>query len=306
MNKQILAVGAITLAFVLAGCSSDQEVSADSENSATTGDESTTEVTELTEGDIEGRVGFRHGLDCTTVDDCTLNFTVQDFQQLDACDDYTYGTPPPNTNLVKATVLVETSPVGADYDPERDYDPGTFTVWSEWSALTEDGLNQALPAAEWCSSTDLSKDWMGSIQPGDTELRIHYMDVPVGTSEIRLTELRNGARWQFALPESLSSNEEPSTSPEAPASNSAGTPEAVITPIQTAAPAIESYAPAPAPVTSAPVMGFTGAPGIDPIRPLDKTISHCGDPMMYQTGTTFFTDGTTGWTETCSQQMLNQ
>ena len=77
---------------------------------------------------------------------------------------------------------------------------------------------------------------------------------------------------------------------------------------QTVNPAAQDtyVAPAPAPVTSAPVMGFTGAPGIDSIRPLDKTISHCGDPMMYQTGTTFFTDGTTGWTETCSQQMLNQ
>lgn len=63
-----------------------------------------------------------------------------------------------------------------------------------------------------------------------------------------------------------------------------------------------------APATSAPdqVIGFTGAPGVDSPRVLDKTIERCGDVALHQTGTTFFTDGTTGWTETCSQQMLNQ
>lgn len=301
MKSKILASGGILLSLALISCSENPEVTADQENMAvTTVDESaatTAELADLTEG-VEGRVGFRHGLDCTTTDDCTLNFTVQSFQQLETCDGDIYGTPPPGTNLVKATILVDTTPA------KTDYDPGTFTVWSEWSALTKDGLNQALPATLWCSNYDSSKNWMGSIQPGDTELRIHYMDVPEGASEIRLTETRNGARWQFALPESLSASEEPSTSPEAPASNSAGTQEAAITPIQTAAPAVESYAPVPSPAAAAPVMGFTGAPGVDPIKPLDKTISHCGDPMMYQTGTTFFTDGTTGWTETCSQQML--
>ena len=35
---------------------------------------------------------------------------------------------------------------------------------------------------------------------------------------------------------------------------------------------------------------------------MDKQISYCGDSTM-QTGTTFFTDGTSGWTEYCAGQM---
>lgn len=84
-------------------------------------------------------------------------------------------------------------------------------------------------------------------------------------------------------------------------------PEAAPAPAYTApANAPTPVAPAPvAPATPAPappVIGFTGAPGRDTPGPLDKTISHCGDPSLHQTGTTFFTDGTTGWTETCSVQ----
>src|SRR5699024_12332566 len=55
---------------------------------------------------------------------------------------------------------------------------------------------------------------------------------------------------------------------------------------------------------SPPVPGFTGAPSVSEIEELDKTISHCGDPSIHETGTTFFTDGSTGWTENCSAQML--
>ena len=31
-----------------------------------------------------------------------------------------------------------------------------------------------------------------------------------------------------------------------------------------------------------------------------KVIDHCMTDPMYQTGTTMFTDGTTGWTEQCA------
>lgn len=35
---------------------------------------------------------------------------------------------------------------------------------------------------------------------------------------------------------------------------------------------------------------------------LNKTIDHCAtDPNLYQPGTTFFTDGTTGWTQECAE-----
>lgn len=38
-------------------------------------------------------------------------------------------------------------------------------------------------------------------------------------------------------------------------------------------------------------------------EPPAPVIDHCGDPNIHENGTTFFTDGTTGWTEECSRQM---
>lgn len=34
-----------------------------------------------------------------------------------------------------------------------------------------------------------------------------------------------------------------------------------------------------------------------------KTVSSCGDPNLHQFGTTFYSDGTSGWSETCNSQM---
>lgn len=76
----------------------------------------------------------------------------------------------------------------------------------------------------------------------------------------------------------------------------------------------------PAPVTTAPIepatettapaqpdnrpIGTTKAPGLEAPHPLEKTISSCAtDYTLYQRGTTFFTDGTSGWTEECAAAM---
>ncbi|SNV77922.1 Uncharacterised protein [Corynebacterium imitans] len=52
-----------------------------------------------------------------------------------------------------------------------------------------------------------------------------------------------------------------------------------------------------------PVIGFTGAPGQEAPQVMDKQIASCGDPSIHETGTTFFTDGTSGWTQQCASQM---
>ena len=61
-------------------------------------------------------------------------------------------------------------------------------------------------------------------------------------------------------------------------------------------PEVEQYDPDP-------VIGFTGAPSVDSPHVLDKEVSSCGDPSIHEPGTTFFTDGTSGWTSTCAAQM---
>lgn len=61
--------------------------------------------------------------------------------------------------------------------------------------------------------------------------------------------------------------------------------------------------PAPAQPDNRPI-GTTKAPGLEAPHPLEKTISSCAtDYTLYQRGTTFFTDGTSGWTEECAAAM---
>lgn len=68
--------------------------------------------------------------------------------------------------------------------------------------------------------------------------------------------------------------------------------------------AVPEAAPAPEAATDDPVIGFTGAPGVDHPRVLNKQVASCGDPQLHETGTSFFTDGTSGWTEQCSAEMM--
>ncbi|WP_245533809.1 hypothetical protein [Corynebacterium lubricantis] len=61
--------------------------------------------------------------------------------------------------------------------------------------------------------------------------------------------------------------------------------------------------PEPQPQAPEPVVGFTEAPGQTDPYVMDKQVASCGDPSLHQTGTTFFTDGTSGWTQQCANQM---
>ncbi|HJC29344.1 MAG TPA: hypothetical protein H9759_08100 [Candidatus Dietzia intestinipullorum] len=66
----------------------------------------------------------------------------------------------------------------------------------------------------------------------------------------------------------------------------------------------ETVPAAPTASTGEGVIGFTEAPGHGSPTQMNKTISYCGDPGLHETGTTFFTDGTSGWTQTCASQMM--
>ncbi|CAB0639118.1 hypothetical protein CIP107575_00730 [Corynebacterium diphtheriae] len=104
----------------------------------------------------------------------------------------------------------------------------------------------------------------------------------------------------------LSATSTPTSQKQAPTS----TPATSKPPAAETVPAAIAPAPQQAPeaVNEAPpaVIGFMGAPGHDTPRALDKVIDSCGDPHIHETGTTFFTDGTSGWTQQCSDTMLAQ
>lgn len=65
-----------------------------------------------------------------------------------------------------------------------------------------------------------------------------------------------------------------------------------------------SVAPAPARQEDEAVVGYTEAPGQEEPQVMEKQIASCGDPSIHETGTTFFTDGTSGWTVNCAEQMM--
>lgn len=58
--------------------------------------------------------------------------------------------------------------------------------------------------------------------------------------------------------------------------------------------------------TRAAHTGYTGAPTGDP-TPINKSIARCGKSSegLYEQGTTWFTDGTSGWTQYCSNNFYD-
>lgn len=54
------------------------------------------------------------------------------------------------------------------------------------------------------------------------------------------------------------------------------------------------------------LVGSYGQPQFQGTQCLDKQIASCGDPSIHEMGTTFFTDGTSGWTQKCGDQMFAQ
>lgn len=84
-----------------------------------------------------------------------------------------------------------------------------------------------------------------------------------------------------------------------PASTSSGSPTS------SSSPTVETPASAAATPAAAAcgAYGYTAAPGIENARCLDKQIASCGDASLHEMGTTFFTDGSSGWTQTCQSRM---
>ena len=102
-----------------------------------------------------------------------------------------------------------------------------------------------------------------------------------------------------------------STSKHADGSQSKKQAGAAPNPTTNATPAPVNTAPLePTPETTPPAQAdnrpieTTKAPGLEAPHPLEKTISSCAtDYTLYQRGTTFFTDGTSGWTAECAAAM---
>lgn len=206
--KQLIAVAAfVALGCTMAACSdeSSPEAAPASDGPTATGATATVATSEspvettpslVNPGEEVGmsEIGKQLGFDCSAYGDCSVFLTVEDIQVLDSCPGDSLGAAPEGTQLVRIPVLLETKP--SDYD----FDPSGFAIWSEWSALTEEGLNQPLPRSSWCHNPREESDWSNRIRVGDTVRHVHLTDVPLGATEIRLTEDLSGGRFVFPAP----------------------------------------------------------------------------------------------------------
>lgn len=303
MKTKYLAGLLLALPLLLSSCSQPETPKVDtaSDESTSSSEAPTAKMGDLTEG-VPGQVGFQHGIDCIEVDDCSVFFTVEELTQLKECDGYPLEASPEDTDLIKATVRVTTKE-----SQDKNFVPGDFPVWADWSALLNDGVNKSLATSDSCANED-TEPWGRPLKTGDTEIRTHYMDVPKDAIALRLTDSRNGARWEFDLATELDKATSTADTPaEAEQENAQVQQPAAAEPLPQETPLPQppvQETPVEEIPSAPPVRGFTGAPSVSEIEELDKTISHCGDPSIHQTGTTFFTDGSTGWTENCSAQML--
>lgn len=147
--------------------------------------------------------------------------------------------------------------------------------------------------ADLGSGFDSEMTWIFEVPEDREALSFNFM---TDTSDkgsaafIRLDKLGEKPSTSAKEPEPTDAPDAAAVEPEA----DAYTPE--VAPEAQPDPEVEQYDPDP-------VIGFTGAPSVDSPHVLDKEVSSCGDPSIHEPGTTFFTDGTSGWTSTCAAQM---
>jgi hypothetical protein len=168
------------------------------------------------------------------------------------------------------------------HSPFRSFPWSTFSSDNRFTGVMEKG----------CGGDYSSNDLMNEFPGGYAEATV-YLDVP---ADVRSVVFEPDRDTTYLI--------EVTDPPDAPVSQSQSA--AAVAPAATSAPAAPSAPaalPAPSVSSAPPVMGFTEAPGHGVPTPMSKVVSHCGDPMIHQPGTTFFTDGSTGWTQSCAAQM---
>lgn len=266
---------------------------------SSTGDAPPETLQTADDGPVAGIVGKQHGMDCAEIGDCSVLFTVDELRVINECSNSITGeiVQGPLIDL-RATITTASSPITPEFDSAK------WSIFTDWSVLDSSGNNIPIEIESKCLPDE---GWRGTWDqdtfPGDTRKTEQRYRIPEDAQILRLTDSLNQTRWEFELPAMEPTHEEdPSVPPPAVTPNPTP-PVPAPSPTFTQLPDPTPEVPAPAPETPAPVIGFTGAPGHDAPRVLDKTIASCGDPMIHETGTTFFTDGTSGWTQECANQM---
>ena len=200
MKKLLPILAATTL--IITGCSSNDEGENTTDTAAQTVAQDNTQnnaaenTPKAVEGDIESELGKLHGGMCDgDLDNCEVNFTIDNITKLDTCDADPIGERPEGTNLYRVDSTVTASP---DVDVDPNYEPSDFLWAAQWSTLNKDGENEHLEANQECMSPDMTGFHWGDIRRGDKQKYSMYFNIPEGSDGLRLTVEPN--RWFWELP----------------------------------------------------------------------------------------------------------
>lgn len=288
MKRSLLALPVLALtSLALISCDSSSNEAASGDSSAAATPTTTAEPSLIPMGGTtKGEIGKVHGTDCVAPGDCSITFKVSELTRVSSCTDSLGQITNGNLIHVNGTISSKTETRNPNFIID------TWPVFAQWSTVGADGIDMPIEISYSClPETGNRGTWKQEIRPGDTRAFNQYMEIPEGAETLRITDqLNGGGRWEFSIPAESDGPRQSDSAPEPTIQKDA--------PSALSMPPVEHPAPAPA-----PVVGITGAPSVETVRQLDKSIASCGDPRIHQTGTTFFTDGTSGWTENCASQM---
>lgn len=169
------------------------------------------------------------------------------------------------------------------------------------------GLGFALPGAWWLlhkrkerSGSPMKRHW--GIIWGIVVVLLGAGGAITGPAEKPEPTEPAASETSSAVPTSTSSAPA-STSSSAVSSSSTAAPSSTVEPTTERAEEQTTTAEAAEETTAQGPVGFMGAPGQSTPTPMEKVVESCGDVSLHEVGTTFFTDGTSGWTQQCADQM---
>lgn len=269
--RKTLAPLALT-ALLIAGCSSAET---DTPTSGTPVTEALTTTT-AENTDTQTALGETNKFTCTDPEyPCDIDFTIEEIALDQTCPEGVAGYwehPTHEENQIFITIIGNTTVNQAEWNGDATIDG--------FGIRDADGFTHEAKTAFGCES-DAFEEW-GNVRVGDSAQGRTTLLIPDSVTELLVRHVGSPESYTYDL-----------TGIEV--GPGGGEPEM---PLVTETPLPDTPSAEPA---QSPVIGMTEAPGAAQPSAMSKTIESCGnDPMMYQPGTTFFTDGTTGWTEYCA------
>ena len=278
MMKRIIGATLASCVLFLAGCSDSADHAEETATQETTTEETNPEF---------AQIGDTIPVDCAG-NECSGELKVEKIQLGGECEvPLLAEDAPEGMQLVQINgVLTATKEVTDDTGAELGVFPETPVAWDSEDFKT---------TAEWAKFCDIPQQqelWDFLPAKMGEKVRIYgsYL-IPQGAKELGIANSKFDLS-KVEKPEDQSASEP--TSKKTTEKSEQSIEETTV----------EQPSAAPAEPEDDPVVGYTEAPGQEEPNVMEKQIASCGDPSIHETGTTFFTDGTSGWTQNCANQMM--